>query len=52
MTRNLSNNFIVDGLSANDDGPGAYPSNPSPTFGQITAVGEPRSVQFGARGRF
>ena len=33
-------------------GPGAYPTNPSPTFGQITAVGEPRSFQFGARVRF
>jgi hypothetical protein len=33
-------------------GPGAYPTNPSPTFGQVTAVGEPRSFQFGARVRF
>ena len=33
-------------------GSGAYPTNPSPTFGQITAVGEPRSFQFGARLRF
>jgi len=33
-------------------GAGAYPANPSPTFGQITAVGEPRSFQFGARVRF
>ncbi len=33
-------------------GPGAYPTNPSPTFGQVTAVGEPRSLQFGARVRF
>ena len=24
-----------------------YPSSPAPTFGQITAVGEPRSVRFG-----
>jgi hypothetical protein len=30
-------------------GPGAYPTNPSPTFGQVTAVGEPRSVQLGLR---
>ena len=30
-------------------GPGAYPSNPSPAFGQVTAVGEPRSFQFGLR---
>ena len=33
-------------------GAGAYPTNPSPTFGQITAVGEPRSLQFGLRVRF
>jgi hypothetical protein len=33
-------------------GAGAYPDNPSPTFGQPTAVGEPRSVQLGARLRF
>ena len=33
-------------------GTGAYPTNPPPTFGQVTAVGEPRSFQFGARVRF
>jgi hypothetical protein len=33
-------------------GSGAYPANPSTTFGQITALGEPRSFQFGARVRF
>ncbi|MGH9219431.1 MAG: TonB-dependent receptor plug domain-containing protein, partial [Vicinamibacterales bacterium] len=33
-------------------GSGAYPANPSPSFNQITAVGEPRSFQFGARLRF
>ena len=33
-------------------GPGAYPTNPSSTFGQITAVGEPRSSQFAVRLRF
>ena len=33
-------------------GAGAYPINPSPTFGQITAVGDPRSFQLGARVRF
>jgi hypothetical protein len=33
-------------------GAGAYPASPSPTFNQITAVGEPRSFQFGARVRF
>jgi Carboxypeptidase regulatory-like domain/TonB dependent receptor len=33
-------------------GPGAYPSNPLPSFGQITAVGEPRTWQFALRARF
>jgi hypothetical protein len=33
-------------------GTGAYPTNPSPAFNQITAVGEPRSFQLGARVRF
>ena len=33
-------------------GSGTYPTNPSPTFNQITAVGEPRSFQLGARLRF
>jgi Carboxypeptidase regulatory-like domain/TonB dependent receptor len=30
-------------------GPGAYPSAPNPTFGQATAVGDPRSIQLAAR---
>jgi hypothetical protein len=30
-------------------GAGSYPSNPSSTFNQITAVGDPRSVQLGLR---
>jgi hypothetical protein len=33
-------------------GTGTYPTNPLPTFGQVTAVGEPRSFQLGARVRF
>jgi hypothetical protein len=33
-------------------GAGAYPASPSATFNQITAVGEARSFQFGARLRF
>ena len=33
-------------------GPGSYPDNPAPNFGIPTAVGEPRSFQFGARLRF
>ena len=30
-------------------GPGAYPTNPVSTFNQITAVGDPRTIQFGVR---
>ena len=30
-------------------GAGLYPSSPSTTFNQITAVGEPRSFQLGLR---
>jgi len=33
-------------------GSGVYPTNPSPTFGQITAVGDPRTWQFALRMRF
>jgi hypothetical protein len=40
----------VNNLTRNANfGPGAYPGNPLPTFNQITAVGDPRSVQFGLR---
>jgi hypothetical protein len=30
-------------------GTGAYPNTPNTTFGQATAVGDPRSVQLAAR---
>jgi hypothetical protein len=30
-------------------GPGSYPTSPAPTFNQVTAVGEPRTFQFGLR---
>ena len=30
-------------------GPGSYPSNPMPSFNTVTAVGDPRTIQFGAR---
>ena len=33
-------------------GSGAYPSNPATTFNQITAVGDPRTLQFAVRARF
>ena len=48
---NLTNHTNVVTLNGNF-GPGAYPTNPSPTFGQVTAVGDPRSVQFGVRVKF
>jgi outer membrane receptor protein involved in Fe transport len=33
-------------------GPGSYPSNPLPTFNTVTAVGDPRTLQFGVRMSF
>jgi hypothetical protein len=45
---NRVNNVTVNG----NFGAGAYPTAPSSTFGQVTAVGDPRSLQFGARLRF
>jgi hypothetical protein len=33
-------------------GSGAYPGNPAATFNQITAVGDPRTLQFAVRVRF
>ena len=48
---NLTNHVNV--LTRNTNfGSGAYPTNPLPTFNQMTAVGEPRSIQFAARLRF
>jgi hypothetical protein len=48
---NLTNHTNVVTRNANF-GPGAYPTNPLPTFGQVTAVGEARTWQFAARVRF
>ena len=48
---NLTNHVNVVTRNTNF-GTGTYPTNPLPTFGQVTAVGEPRSFQFGARMRF
>ena len=48
---NLTNHRNVVTRNANF-GAGSYPTSPSPTFNQITAVSEPRSFQFGARVRF
>lgn len=33
-------------------GPGSFPSNPLPSFNTVTAVGDPRTVQFGVRASF
>jgi len=33
-------------------GAGAYPANPLPAFGQVTAVNDPRSLQLALRVRF
>jgi hypothetical protein len=48
---NLTNRVNVVTLNSNF-GAGTYPANPSSSFGQVTAVGEPRSFQFGLRVRF
>jgi outer membrane receptor protein involved in Fe transport len=45
---NLTNH--VNGVSLNGTfGAGAYPTNPSPSFRQVTAVGDPRGFQFALR---
>jgi hypothetical protein len=48
---NLTNRTNVVTMNGNF-GSGAYPTNPSATFGQITAVGDPRSLQLAVRARF
>lgn len=48
---NLTN--AVNEITRNTNfGTGAYPTSPSPTYNQVTAVGDPRSWQFAARLRF
>jgi hypothetical protein len=48
---NLTN--VVNEIARNTTfGTGAYPTNPSRTFNQVTAVGDPRSWQFALRLRF
>jgi hypothetical protein len=43
----------VNNLTRNSTwGPAAYPSSPVPAFNRITAVGDPRSLQFGVRVTF
>jgi len=48
---NLTNRENVVTVNGNF-GAGAYPATPSSTFGQITAIGDPRSLQFAIRARF
>ena len=48
---NLTNRRNVVTMNGNF-GAGAYPTNPSPTFGQVTGVNEPRGAQFAVRVRF
>ena len=45
---NHRNNLTKNGIF----GAGAYPPAPSATFGQVTAVNDPRSVQLALRFRF
>jgi hypothetical protein len=48
---NLTNHLNV--LTRNGNfGAGVYPSSPAPGFGRVTAAGDPRSLQLGARVRF
>jgi hypothetical protein len=47
-TLNHRNNLTLNGAF----GSGAYPTNPSPAFGQVTAVNDPRVVQLALRIRF
>jgi hypothetical protein len=48
---NLTNRVNVLTRNANF-GAGTYPINPSPTFLQVTSVGDPRALQLGLRARF
>ena len=48
---NLTNHRNVLTRNANF-GAGPYPASPASTFGQVTAIGETRAFQFGARVRF
>jgi len=48
---NLTNRENVVTVNGNF-GAGTYPAAPSSTFGQITAIGDPRSLQFGIRAKF
>ena len=47
---NLTNHNVI--TRNTNFGAGAYPTEPSADVRTVTAVGEPRSVQFGIRVRF
>jgi hypothetical protein len=48
---NLTNH--VNAITRNTTfGTGSYPSNPVPSFNTVTAVGDPRTIQFGIRASF
>jgi len=48
---NLTNRVNVVTVNGNF-GAGTFPTSPAPTFGQVTAVGDPRSFQFAVRLKF
>jgi hypothetical protein len=48
---NVTNRVNVVSVQGNF-GAGAYPTSPSSTFGQATAVGDPRALQLGVRVRW
>jgi hypothetical protein len=48
---NLTNRVNVVTVNGNF-GAGAFPTSPAPTFGQVTAVGDPRTFQFALRLKF
>jgi len=48
---NLTNRVNVVTRNGNF-GSGVYPTDPAPTFGQVTAVGDSRTFQLGIRARF
>jgi hypothetical protein len=45
---NRQNHVAING----NFGAGVYPTNPSATYGQVTAVSDPRSFQFAVRMKF
>ena len=48
---NVTNRINPVTLQGNFGG-GSYPASPSPNFGTVTAVGDPRAAQFGIKARF